>query len=97
MNVGKASFNTIMIEAEAFVIEAEDMENGGVKIIDRRNSFHGLVAEFIRRAIAEGRFHAGSRQPGGEAVGIVITTTRTLLEGGHTAKFGTEYDEGVLE
>src|SRR5205807_1124740 len=36
MNVGQPPFNAVVIEAEAFVVEAEQVQNGGVEIIDGR-------------------------------------------------------------
>jgi hypothetical protein len=97
MNVREAAFDSVVIKAQSFVIETEDVEDRGVKIINCGDSFHGLVAEFISRTIAERSFYSGSGQPGGEAVGIMITTTRALLESRHTAEFGAENDESVVE
>jgi hypothetical protein len=97
MNVREAAFDSVVIKAQSFVIETEDVEDRGVKIINCGDSFHGLVAEFISRTIAERSFYSGSGQPGGEAIGIMITTTRALLKRRHTAELRTENDESVVE
>ena len=43
-----------------FVIQAEQMQNRGVQVVDCRNAFHRFVAELICRTIAESTFHAGA-------------------------------------
>lgn len=97
MDVGEAAFDSIVVEAEAFVIESKDVENSGVKIVNGRDSFDGLVAKFIGGSVAERSFYSGAGQPGGEAAGIVIAAAGPFLEGGHASKFGTENDEGIFE
>jgi len=97
VHVGEATFDSIVIEAQAFVIEAQNVENGGVEIVNAGHSFHSFMAEFIRRSVTERGFYAGSGQPGGEAIGVVIPSAGTFLEGWHPAKFGTENDKGVFE
>src|SRR5207237_745575 len=47
-----------------------------------------LVPELVSRAVAETSLHAGSRQPHGETLWIVIAATGVLLKGGHPSKFG---------
>ena len=97
MNIREPAFDSIVIKTQSLVIETENVEDRGIKIINGGDSFHGLMAKFISRTIAERSFHAGSGQPGGEAIRIMITTTRALLESRHTAELRAENDERVVE
>ena len=53
VHVGEAALDAVVVEAEALVIEAEQVEHGGVEVVDGGHVLHGLVAEVIRRAVAE--------------------------------------------
>ena len=80
------------------MVEAEDVKNGGVKIINGGDVFHCLVAEFICRAVAEAVLYACTGEPGGEAGGVVVATARaSSLESGHATEFGAPDNERVLE
>ena len=97
MNVREAAFDSVVIKAQPLVIETENVEDRGVKIINCGDSIDCFMAKFISRTIAERSFHAGPGQPGGEAIGIMITTTRAFLKSRHTAELRAENDESVVE
>src|SRR3954454_10375607 len=85
-----------MVIAEALMIDAEEVQEGGVEIVNGGDVLHGPVAEVVGGAVAEAAFHTRSGHPDGEAVRIMITTVGAFLKGGHAAKFGHPNDEGVL-
>ena len=68
-----------------------------MQVVDGRDILHGHVAELVGRAVAVGAFHAGARQPDGEALRVVVAAVGPALEGGHATEFGDEGDERVLE
>ncbi len=68
-----------------------------MEVVDGDDVLHGLVAELIGRAVAEAGFHAGASHPAGEACGVVVAATGTLLEGRHAAELGAPDDERVLQ
>jgi len=97
MNVGEPTFDTIVVDAQSFVIEAKNVENGRVKIIHRRDLFYGLIAKLIGRSVAVGRFNPSSGKPGGESSRAVIATARPFLKCRHAAKLARENHEGIVK
>ncbi len=98
MHVGESAFYAVVVKAEALVVEAEQVQDGGVEVVNRGDVFHRLVAELVGRAVAEAVLHAGSGEPRGEAGGVVIATARaSSLESGHAAELGAPDDERVVE
>ncbi len=98
MHIREAAFEAVVVVAEAFVIEAEQVEDGGVKVVNARDIDGGLPAELIGLAVVLGTgLHASSGEDAGEATGVVIATGRTFLESGHAAKLGAENEERVGE
>ena len=86
-----------MEDAEVFVVEAEEVEQGGVEVVEGVNVFHGLESEFVGGAMADAGFDAGAGQNGGEAAGIVVAAFGTFLEHRHAAEFGAPEDQSVLQ
>ena len=98
MDVGKAAADTVVIVGELFVIEAEQVERGGVEIIDGDRGFGRLIAEIVGGAVGRAGLDAGTGEPAGEAVGVMIATLLSgALRNGCAAEFGDAHDEGVLQ
>ena len=57
---------------EAFVVDAEKVQNGGVKIVDVNDIFHGVIAEVVGGAVGEARADAAAGEPQGEAFHMVV-------------------------
>ena len=57
MNIRETTFNAIVIEAQPFVVEAQQVQNRRVKIVNGGNVIHRSVAEGICGTIRERRFH----------------------------------------
>ena len=79
------------------MIEAEQVEDRRVEIVERMDVLHRALAERVRLAVAHAGLHARASQPAGEAVGIVIAALRAFLEEGHSSKFGTPNDQRFLQ
>ena len=73
------------------------MQDGGVEVVHGGDVLLRLPAEGIGGSISVTSFHAGTCEPTGETIGVVITPTRAFLEGWHSAKLGAPHDKGVLE
>lgn len=97
MDIGKAAFEAIVVIGQAFVIETEEVEDGGVEVVDGGDVFSGFVAEVIGGSVGVGGFDSGSHEPGGEAVGVMVPAGGTFLESGHAAKLGGPDNECVFE
>jgi hypothetical protein len=91
-HIREATLEAIVLKGQAFVVEAEEVEDRCVEVIERMNVFHGFLAEFVAFAGANAGFDAGTRHPAGEAIGVVITTFGSFLEEGHAAKLGAPDD-----
>src|SRR5438045_1327288 len=86
--VSQSAFDAIVIERQAFVIQTEQMQQGGVQVVDGANVFDGAMAVLIGGAVAESFLDAGAGQPHREAMRIVIAPLSTALERGHAAELG---------
>ena len=84
---------------EASVIDAKEVEHGGVEVVDGDGVFNSGVAEFISGAIGEAFFDAAASEPDGEAFIVMVATGGTFVGLGHggAAKFTGPDDQGFLE
>ena len=60
-HAGEPEVEALEADGEAFVVEAEQVQHGRVKIIRRRHVYHAAPAEVIRLAIAETSLHTTTR------------------------------------
>ena len=68
MHIREPALDAVVVKTQPLVIEAEQVEDRRVEVVDRRDVFRGLVAELIRCAVAERALHA---RAGAEHVAIV--------------------------
>jgi hypothetical protein len=59
-------------EGEAFVVEAEEVEDGGVEVVDVDLVLDRTEAEVVGGAVGEAAADAAAGQPGGEAPVVVV-------------------------
>ena len=97
VDVGEAEVAAGVGVGEFFVIEAEEVEDGGVEVVDGGDIDGGAAAEFVGLAIADAAFDTGAHHPGGEGVGVVIASAGAFLMGGHAAEFGAPDDEDIVQ
>ena len=97
VDICQAAGKAVMVIRKAFVIEAEDVQNRGMEIVDGGGLLDRFIPEFVGGAVADAFFHSGAGHPGGEPGGVVIAAAGAFLESGHAAEFGAPDDEGVLE
>ena len=86
-----------MFEAELFEIQTEEVEDGGIEVVERVDVLDRLLAKFVGDAVADSGLHACAGHPAGEAIGVMVAAFGAFLEEGHTAKLGAPDDEGVLQ
>ena len=72
MHVGEAALDAVVIEAQALVVHAEQVERGGVEVVAVGGVFLGLGTELIRRAVSRAAPDAAAREPRGERAGVVV-------------------------
>ena len=97
MDIGKASFEAVVENGEAFMVEAEEVEHCGVEVMERVDVLNGLESEFIGGAMADAGLDTGSGQYGGETTGVVVAALGPFLEHRHAAEFSAPEDQGILQ
>lgn len=104
VDIREAEVPTTVEIGEGFVIDAHEMEQGGVEIVDIDLVLHCVKTKIVRRSVVVSGFDTGSGEPGRKTVRIVIATV--LVTPGHTVKefkggrapeFAPANDEGVVE
>ena len=97
VNIGQATFDSIVIETEPLVIQAEQVKHRCVKVVNRRDVLDGLVAEFVGGSVTESTFHSGAGHPHGESFRVMIATVRIFLERWHATKFRNPENKCIVE
>ena len=97
MDVSESALDTVVVISKLLVIEAEEVEERGMKIVRSDDILVGLEAKLIGGAMARASFHSGSGEPSGEAVGVVVAAVRAGLEHRHATELGGEDYQCVLE
>src|SRR4051812_9097110 len=102
VNVGEPEVAALEPVGELFVIEAKQMENGGLQIVDMNFVAGNGKPEFVGFAIHEPVLHAAPGEEHGEAVGIMVAAKNFAGGGaafaeGCASEFATPHDEGIIE
>lgn len=80
MNVCQTSVNSIMADSQLFMVDAQEMQHGGMNVVNHRRivAISRLIAKIIAGAMADSAFHATTCKPCGETIRIVISAPATL-------------------
>src|SRR5829696_8808269 len=78
VDVGEPSVGAVVAERELFVIDAEQVQDRGVKIVGRRDLFFGFPRPFVALANGHATFHASAGHPTDERSAIVIPAIAAL-------------------
>ena len=62
-DVGKAVVAAAVVVGEAFVVDAQEVKDGGVEVVDVDFVFGDFGADFVSGAIADAAFGAAAREP----------------------------------
>ena len=95
-DVRQAKVATAVSIRELFVIEAEEMQDGGMEVVDVDLIFSDLIAVFVCRAIGHASADSGASQPRGKCVRMVRTADRAVVVGCAT-KFGGPDDQSFRQ
>ena len=99
MHVGEAEITAGVAVGEALVVDAEEVKDGGVDVVDIDGSFDGEVAEVVEHAVAGAGTQTSAGHPDGEAPGMMVAAwfSATAFGVWRAAKLGSEDDERVLQ
>src|ERR1043165_8773704 len=83
VHIRETPFDSVVVEAQAFVVQSKQMQNGRMQIVDRGHTLFRLITKIVRRAITKAAFDAGARHPNGKSFRVVITAAGILLKSRH--------------
>ena len=72
VDVGEAVVAALEAVGEAGVVEAEQMQGGGVQVVDVDGILDDVVAEVVRLAVDVAAFHARAGHPDAEAARVMV-------------------------
>ena len=89
-----------MAEGEGFVIEAEEVEDGGVQVVDVDLSLSDALTDVIGCAVDVPSFDPTTGHPDGESVAVVLATDLRIdgaLGRGGASELAAPEHEGILQ
>ena len=92
MDVRETMIAAAETEGESFVVETEQMQDRGVKVVDLDGVVDGLVAVVIGGSVGHSALDATPGQPEAEAERIVVASVASLGEGS-AAEFAGPNDQ----
>lgn len=102
VDIGQAEIATRMAIGESFVIEAQQVQHGGVQIMNVDAIFDSPISKFIGVPVGEPAANTTSRQPDRETMMVMIsprgvaTTDRDFYRG-RPAKFSSTNYQGFFQ
>ena len=78
VNIRQTEIPTGIAVREPCVVQPQDVQDRGVKIVKVHLRLHRVVAVVVRRAVAEPGFHARPSHPHRECFGIVVAAVGAL-------------------
>ena len=75
MHIRQTEVAAGVAECEAFVVEAQQMQNRGMQVVHVNSLFDRIPAEFISGTVYIAALDATASQPHGETIVVVIATT----------------------
>ena len=98
MDIRQAAIYSIVSKNELFVVDAEQMEDCRVYVINQCGivSIQWLISPRVTLAMDRSTFDSTSTQPIGETMGIMVSSFPTL-GGWHAPKLRGPKDDGILE
>ena len=80
VDVGEAVVAALEAEGEFGVVEAEEVEDGGVEVVDVDFVFDGVKAELVGLAVSDATFDAAAGEPDGVAVWMMVTANLRIVK-----------------
>lgn len=98
MHISQSSLDSVVVEAEAGMVDSEQMECGCVQVVTVRSRLYGLETEFIGSTKTNATLYSTSGEPGSESACVVITPqSLAALRCGLAAKLGGTDDQRFIK
>ena len=101
VDISKTEMSSLILEGEAFVIDTELIQQGGVEVVYVYAVLHDVVAVVVGETVGSTWFCTAARDPLGEAAWVVVATEVVF---GHlalavvcTTEFSAPDNKRVLE
>ena len=96
VNIRQSVIKTAVGKDQAFMIKAQEMQNGGMQIMNVNGVFVNHETEIISGTIGEAGFETAARHPNSECFLVMIASggflLGTSLKHGRTSKFASPDD-----
>ena len=78
MHVGQPEIPAGVAVRQSLVVEAHQVQDGRVQVVDMHGIFNRLETEVIRGAVDQATFHTAPRQPERKTVMIMVAAQRPV-------------------
>src|SRR5713101_2570278 len=72
MHVGETEVPALELVGEPLVVDAQQVEHGGVQVVHRDDILDGVVAEVVGAAVRDAALDAAAGQPDGKTLDVVV-------------------------
>ena len=96
MHVGQAEISSRMAIGQLFVVQSQQVQNGGMPIVDVHFALYGFVAVFVGGSVAESALYPAACHPSGVSL-VVVVAAVSALGVGRPSEFAGPDDERVLQ
>src|SRR6266849_6470617 len=96
MHVGQPEVATLETVRQPGVVEAKQVKNRRVQIVDVHFILHRIEAEFVALAVSDAGLDAAARQPHRKGVGVMIAAIAATLHHRRAAELASPENERVL-
>ena len=97
MHVGEPTLQTIVIKGQSLMIQAHQVQERGIEVVEARRMFFGFEPESIAATVTVSFSDACPCQKTGEGVWVVVAPGSISLKKRHAPKLRTPNYESVLE
>src|SRR5262245_58647939 len=95
-NIRQSEIAARMVIGQLLVVQAEQVQNRGMKIMDVNGLFSDFIAVVVTGAIDEAPFHTAASQPGGKHIRVMAAAGDTVAVGS-AAELGGPDDKCFVE
>ena len=73
-HVCQSEATTVVLVSQFFMIQAEQVQDGGVQIVEVNFVFSRLESDFVLRAVVDAAFNTAAGHPRAEAVRVMVSS-----------------------
>ena len=95
VHVGQPEVSAGVMERELFVVEAEQVQNRRLQIVDVNGINRDVKAKLVRLAVDNSALYSAPGHPGAEALGMVVAAG--VLRRGRSPEFGAPNHAGIIQ